>query len=268
MNAEYRHVRIDLGYDGTEFFGSQRQRDRRTVQQVVEEALGQLSNQDAQLAFAGRTDRGVHAVGQVASGQVSWRRDEESLRFALDSLTSADVSITGVDWVDERFHARFSALSREYRYRIWTGPLRPILVKRYSWQIRDSLDMAAMSSAAQLLLGGHDFSSFAGAGLGVPWNTVDCVRTVFHSEWRVLPNEWERDSSRAQVLEFEIRANGFLPHMVRNIVGSLVAVGRGLRSVEWFAAVLAERDRRLAEAPAPPNGLVLWSVKYPEQLAG
>ena len=268
MNAEYRHVRIDLGYDGTDFFGSQRQRDRRTVQQVVEEGLGQLTNQDVQLAFAGRTDRGVHAVGQVASGTVAWRRDEESLRFALDSLTPADVSITGVHWVDERFHARFSAATREYRYRIWNDPLPPILVKRYAWQIRESLDVTAMSNAARQLLGEHDFSSFAGAGLGVPWNTVDCARTVFHSEWRLLPNEWERDSSRVQVLEFGIRANGFLPHMVRNIVGNLSAVGRGLRSVDWFATVLADRDRRLAEAPAPPNGLVLWSVKYPERLAG
>jgi tRNA pseudouridine38-40 synthase len=268
MIAEYRHVRVDLGYDGTEFFGSQRQRDRRTVQQVVEEALSRLSSQDVQLAFAGRTDRGVHAVGQVASGKVVWRRDEETLRFALDSLTPEDVSITGVRQADEQFHARFSARSREYRYRIWNGLPPPILVKRYAWQVRADLDVALMSGAAELLLGDHDFSSFAGAGLGVPWNAVDCVRTVFQSEWRLLPNEWESDASGAQVLEFRIRANGFLPHMVRNIVGNLIAVGRGLRSLEWFASVLAERDRRLAEAPAPPNGLVLWSVEYPEQLAG
>ena len=268
MNAECRSVRIDLGYDGTEFFGSQRQRDRRTVQQVVEEVLGRLTNQDVQLSFAGRTDRGVHAVGQVASGKVFWRRDGESLRFALDSLAPTDVTITGVRWVEERFHARFSAVSREYRYRIWTGLPPPILVKRFAWPVRDSLDMAAMRTAARLLLGEHDFSSFAGAGLGVPWNPIDCARTVFHSEWRLLPIEWERASSSVQLLEFEIRANGFLPHMVRNIVGNLFAVGRGLRSVEWFATVLAEQDRRLAEAPAPPNGLVLWSVNYPERLAG
>ena len=261
-------MRIDLGYDGTAFYGSQRQRDRRTVQQVVEEALSRLSSREVELAFAGRTDRGVHAVGQVASGEVAWRRDDESLRFALDSLTPEDVTITGVRQADSQFHARFSARSREYRYRIWNGPVPPVLVKRYAWHVRTDLDVRLMSSAAELLIGEHDFSSFAGAGLGVPWSPVDCVRTVFQSEWRLSANDWERDVSEAQILEFRIRASGFLPHMVRNVVGNLFAVGRGQRSLEWFASVLAERDRRVAEAPAPPNGLVLWSVEYPEQLAG
>lgn len=265
MTAERRNLRIDLGYDGTDYFGSQRQSDRRTVQQVVEEALSQLSNQNVQIELAGRTDRGVHAVGQVASGEVCWKGGEESLRYALDSLTPDDVSILGVSRASERFHARFSARSREYRYRIWNGPYPPTLLKRFVWYARSDLDVAAMSDAAELLRGEHNFAAVAGAGLGVPWSAVDCVRTVLKSDWRTLPNEWEVGTHDSRLLEYRICATGFLPHMVRNIVGSLYAVGRGSRSIEWFASVLAEGDRRRAEAPAPPSGLVLWSVEYPEQ---
>ncbi|HEX3723875.1 MAG TPA: tRNA pseudouridine synthase A, partial [Nitrolancea sp.] len=225
MTAERWHFRIDLGYDGTDFFGSQRQRDRRTVQQVVEEALSRLSNHDVRIDLAGRTDRGVHAVGQVASGEVSWRGEEESLRYALDSLTPDDVSILGVSRASDRFHARFSARSREYRYRIWNGPYPSTLLKRYVWHCRDDIDIVAMSDAAELLQGEHNFAAFAGAGLGVPWSAADCVRTVFASDWRLVPNEWEVGTSGSRLLEYRIRATGFLPHMVRDIVGSLCAVG-------------------------------------------
>jgi len=260
MSAGARHVRIDLGYDGTAFFGSQRQSERRTVQRELEAALKQLTNQDVRLAFAGRTDRGVHAVGQVASGSVLWRRDDESLRFALDSLTPDDVSITGVRTVDEAFHARYSARSRVYRYRIWNGPTPPILVRRFVWHERAELNLAAMNVAAQCLIGEHDFASFAGDGLGVPGSGVDCTRTVLEATWRSIADQWEPGGT---IYEFEIRANGFLAHMVRNIVGNMCEVGRGRATPEWFEGVIARRDRRQAEAPAPPQGLVLWSVEYP-----
>src|SRR6185437_4323818 len=155
-------------YDGTEFFGSQRQPERRTVQQEIEAALKQLTSQDVGLAFAGRTDRGVHAVGQVASGSLVWPRDDESLRFALDSLTPDDISITGMRTVDEEFHARYSARSRVYRYRIWNGPTPPVLVRRFVWHERAELNLASMNAAAAQLVGAHDFASFAGDGHGVP----------------------------------------------------------------------------------------------------
>lgn len=260
MAAGVRRVRIDLGYDGTAFFGSQRQSERRTVQREIEAALKQLTSQDVRLAFAGRTDRGVHAVGQVASGSVVWRRDDESLRFALDSLTSDDISITGVRTVDEVFHARYSAQSRVYRYRLWHGPTPPVLVRRFVWHERAALNLSAMNVAAALLVGTHDFASFAGDGLGVPGSGVDCTRTVLAASWRTLTDQWEPGGT---LYEFEVRANGFLPHMVRNIVGNICVVGRGQARPEWFEGVIARRDRRQAEAPAPPQGLVLWSVEYP-----
>lgn len=260
MSAGLRHIRIDLGYDGTDFYGSQRQSKRRTVQQEIEAALARLTSRNVRLAFAGRTDRGVHAVGQVASGSLAWRRDDEALRFALDSCTPSDITITGVQTVDETFHARYSARSRVYRYRIWNGPVPPVLSRRFVWHERAELNLAAMSAAAEILIGEHDFASFAGDGHGVPGSGIDCTRTVLSAYWRSSLDQLEPGGT---IVEFEIRANGFLPHMVRNIVGNICEVGCGRATPEWFAGVIARRDRRQAEAPAPPQGLVLWSVEYP-----
>ncbi|HVX30529.1 MAG TPA: tRNA pseudouridine synthase A, partial [Nitrolancea sp.] len=183
-----------------------------------------------------------------------------ALRFALDRLTPDDISIIGVRTVGERFHARFSARSRVYRYRIWNGPTPPVLARRFAWHVRAELNLASMNRAAHWLIGEHDFSSFAGDGRGVPGSGADCRRTVFGAGWRSVANDWEPGGT---IVEFEIRANGFLPHMVRNIVGNLCKVGSGRATPEWFAEALEWRDRRLAEAPAPPQGLVLWSVEYP-----
>lgn len=262
MNATRRHFRIDLGYDGTDFFGSQRQREARTVQGVVEEALRSLSGEEVSISLAGRTDRGVHAVGQVASASIVWRRDEESLRYALDALTANDVSIRSVREVEPGFHARFDALEREYRYRVWNGSAPSILSRRFAWHIRDRLDVASMNDAATRLLGRLDFSSFAGAGLGVPSASADCARNLTYARWTTLDPVWERSTCGERLLEFRVRADRFLPHMVRNIVGNLVAVGRGNSSVDWFARVLAARDRTAGGAPAPPQGLTLWGVRY------
>lgn len=262
MNAERRHFRIELGYDGTDFFGSQRQREMRTVQSVVEAAICKLGGEEVSISLAGRTDRGVHAVGQVASASLKWRRDEESLRFALDVLTANDVSVRSVCEVGPRFHARFDAREREYRYRIWNGSAPSVFSRRFAWHVRDQLDVASMNDAAAMLLGRLDFSSFAGAGIGLPSGSTDCTRDLTYARWAVLDQVWERNSTEERLLEFRVRADRFLPHMVRNIVGNLVAVGRGSKSVDWFAKVLATRDRRCAGASAPPQGLTLWSVTY------
>ena len=264
MKATQRRVRIDLGYDGTDFFGSQRQRVVRTVQLVVEQTLSHLTGEDVTIALAGRTDRGVHAVGQVASGSVRWRQDVESLRFAVDSLTPNDVTIQAVRDVSDSFHARFDAQEREYRYRIWNARTPPTLLRRFAWHVRSELDVERMNTAAAMLIGRRDFSSFAGAGLGVPGSVVDCSRSLIAAEWRRIDQDWERGAADDCLLEFRVRADRFLPHMVRNIVGNLIEVGRGTKSVDWFTSMIAARDRRVADPPAPPHGLVLWSVAYPE----
>lgn len=233
------------------------------MQQVVEEALSRLTGSPATINLAGRTDRGVHAVGQVASTTIRWRRDAESLRYALDSLTPEDVSIIAVSEITEGFHARFDARSREYRYRVWNETAPPVLMRRYTWQVRQPLSVERMNEAAAILIGRNDFSSFAGAGLGVPGSPADCKRELSVAKWTDGPRGWERGNDDERILEFRVRADRFLPHMVRNIVGNLVEVGREARSVEWFANVLASRDRRAAAAGAPPQGLILWSVEYP-----
>ncbi len=263
MSTPDRHFRFDLGYDGTAFFGSQRQLEARTVQQVVEEALSRLTGRPVTLAFAGRTDRGVHAVDQVASGTIRWRKDAEALRFALDATTPDDVSVVDVREVNSEFHARFSARQREYRYRVWNAKVPATILRRFVWHVRSELNVDDLNRAAATMVGLHDFSSLAGAGLGLPESKVDCTRTVTLARWSVEPIMWEPAPIDGCLLEFRVRADRFLPHMVRNMVGNMVEVGCGARSVEWFESMFAASDRTVARPPAPATGLVLWSVEYP-----
>ncbi len=264
MDQDVRTFRIDLGYDGTDFWGSQRQPGRRTVQGELEAALAALTGQAAPVTLAGRTDRGVHAVGQVASVAVRWRRSPRELARGLDALTPDDLAVYGAHEVEEGFHARFSARRREYRYRIWEGERPPLLLRRYVWQVRRPLDLPAMQAAAASLVGRRDFAAVAGSGTGVPGAGVETTRRVRAAEWRVLPQRIEPTGREGRLLEFAIEADAFLPQMVRNIVGDLVAIGTGRRPIDWMASLLEARDRRRGEAPAPPHGLVLWRVSYDE----
>jgi tRNA pseudouridine38-40 synthase len=257
-----RPFRIDLGYDGTDFAGSQWQPGQRTVQAVVEQALEQLSGQPVRIALAGRTDRGVHAVGQVASGNIGWARSAADLARALQAVTPEDVAVYSVRQVDPVFHARFSACDREYRYRITTGDTPALLLRGVTWPVRRPLNLDRMSAATESLLGHRDFAAVAGSGLGVPGSAVNTVRTIRRAGWRELANPIERSG---QMLEFYIGGDAFVPHMVRNIVGNLVAIGQGQYPPEWLEELLQSRDRRQGAAPAPPQGLVLWQVRYPDE---
>lgn len=259
-----RQFRIDLGYDGTEFFGSQRQPGVRTVQGALEEALSRLSNRPARVTMAGRTDRGVHAVGQVAGVRLNWRGSTEALARALHATTPDDVVIYDAREVHERFHARFDARSREYRYRIWRGPRPPVLLRRAVWPVANALDVGAIRQGAETLRGQHDFASFAGAGLGTPESGVNTTRTIFDIAVAEWPERFEPGDDDGGIIELRIVANGFLPHMVRNIVGTLVEVGRGTSPPARVSELLGARDRRKAGPPAPARGLVLWNVDYGE----
>lgn len=259
MEEAGRTLRIDVGYHGGSFHGSQRQPGVRTVQEDLESALRELTGRSSPLALAGRTDRGVHAIGQVASGRVDWPRDLERLRFALDSLTGDDLVVRGVSEVGESFHARFSAIRREYRYRIRVAERAPVLTAGTVWWVREDLDLDAMNRAAALLVGERDFRSFTGKGFGSGESTRSTIRTVDLCEWRGLRDEFEPDG---RLIEFAIGADAFLPHMVRNIVGALIEIGAGRRDIDWLRSVSEQRDRRKAPPPAPPHGLVLWRVDY------
>jgi tRNA pseudouridine38-40 synthase len=259
--VQLRSFRFDLGYDGEAFFGSQRQSGVRTVQSEVEDAIRQVTGQRSRLAFAGRTDRGVHAVGQVATGTVQWSGDLEHLRYAIDSVTGADLRVYRVVEVDPEFHARFSARRREYRYRVFAGDLAPVLLRKLVWSVRTSVDLDLMNRAGGLLAGETDFKSFAGAGKGTEEANVETIRQLDVASWRRISETFEPGGD---VYEFRIVANGFLPHMVRNIVGAMVSVGTGNRTVDWFESLIEARDRTLAPPPAPPCGLILWAVEYDE----
>lgn len=258
-------LRLTLAYDGAAFAGSQIQPGMRTVQGVVESALATLDGRAVRAVFAGRTDTGVHALGQVAHADVRRERPMERWRRGLNGVLPPDVRVTNVEQVPDRFHARYDATGREYRYTIWNGEVQPPLLRGTSWHRRSPLDVGAMGEAARALIGEHDFAAFAGAGAGLPGGERPTVRTMRAASWAAA----QRAEAMAGVaLEFTIEGSGFLPHMVRNVVGSLVMIGAGGAPMEWMATLLRGRDRRLAAPTAPAHGLTLWRVRYDERAMG
>jgi tRNA pseudouridine38-40 synthase len=249
-----RRVRITLGYDGTDFVGSQSQPGQRTVQDELEGLLDRLTTRSGRTVFAGRTDRGVHAVGQVVSVDLGWRDSDDALRDAINALAPVDLVASRVETVADTFHARYDAVRREYRYRIVVDEAPPVLERRYVWWRRSGIDAARAADACQRYVGEHAFGTFAGSGRSQSWDAAKLVRRVDVCEWR------ECDGGRQH--ELRIVANGFLPQMVRNIVGAVVRVGTGAESPEWIDELIAANDRRVLGEAAPPQGLVLWQVAY------
>ena len=247
-----RTLKLTVEYDGTEFSGYQRQgQGERTVQSVLEAALKSLApREDLTLYGAGRTDIGVHALGQVISFQTESGLPLERWAIALNSLLPPDVAIAKAEEAAPEFHARFSAKQRTYGYLIWTRRTRSALWGRYSLHYRGDLDLSSMRQAAKPLVGVHDFAAFARQG-GNPGRTT--VRDLRRLSVRRVPNG----------LLVTAAANGFLRTMVRNLVGGLVAVGSGKVPAETLEEILASRDRVLNPiAPAAPQGLCLLRVDY------
>ncbi len=258
-------LRLTLTYDGAAFAGSQIQPGRRTVQGEIERALTTLDGQPVRAVFAGRTDTGVHAVGQVAHADVHRPREPETWRQGLNGILPPDVRVTNLSVVPDGFHARYDATWREYRYTIWNGEVQPPLARGTMWHRRTPLDVAAMDRAARALIGTHDFAAFAGDGKGGPGSDGGTVRTMRAAEWAA---ERRPEAIAGLALMFTIEGNGFLPHMVRNLVGSLVLIGMGDAPVNWMETLLLARDRRLAAQTAPPHGLILWRVRYGRERDG
>jgi len=246
-----RTIRMTVAYDGTEFAGFQVQTGRRTVQGVLETAIARVAGSPVRVAGAGRTDAGVHATGQVVTFPTESPLTPAVLQRATNGVLPEDVVVVDAGEAASGFHARFSARARGYRYTISNATERPVLDRRYVFQWRSYLDVAAMDEAAQLLVGCHDFAAFGGTlhGRERPTSTV---RTVFRLHF------W-RDGERVLL---DAAADAFLPHMVRNLVGTLVPVGMGNTTAKDVGAVLAGRDRRWAGVTAPPQGLCLTKVWY------
>jgi tRNA pseudouridine38-40 synthase len=263
------HFRLTLAYDGTDFAGSQVQPNQRTVQGELEDALEEIAAIPVRAIFAGRTDRGVHALGQVVAVRLpAWAATAHDLLRALNRRLPGDLGATDASPCGESFNPRFDAEWREYRYWITADVISPFL-GRYAWKRRSLLDAAAVQAGAKRLEGTHDFASFAGGGEGVPWSQRATKprgtrRTILRCDCREI---WTRvgpgSRESARVLEVRVAADGFLPHMVRNIVGALLDVGQGRRNPEWITDVVAGRDRRIGSVMAPAHGLTLTRVGFP-----
>lgn len=242
---------IGLEYDGSAFLGWQIQRQEPTVQSCVEQALARVADHEIRVTCCGRTDTGVHAVCQVAHFDSDAVRSERSWVLGLNSHLPAAASVLWIRQVDSDFHARFSAFSRSYRYIILNRWVRPALDARTKSWCRSPLDADSMHRAAQALLGEHDFTSFRASAC----QAQHAVREIQEISVR----------REGDIIQLDVTANGFLYHMVRNIAGSLIRVGRGDASSEWVGEVLEQRDRAQAATTAPPEGLYFLAARYPGQ---
>jgi tRNA pseudouridine38-40 synthase len=248
-------ARLDIAYDGSGFHGFAENPGVRTVAGVLREALEKVLGHRIELTGAGRTDRGVHAHGQVISFDAHAARfDPDALARSLNKLLGPAIAVRAAAVVDDSFDARFSATARVYRYRILNRPVHDPLLARRVWHVAPPLDLNALRLGADPLIGEHDFSSFCRkpdvADDGAPPSLRRDVRRV---RWSELGDD---------LLEFEIEGGSFCHQMVRSIVGTLVDMGLGRRKAGEMMGILAARDRGSAGRVAPPEGLVLWEVKY------
>ena len=249
ITEKLRTIRLTLEYDGSGYHGWQRQRNALTIQEVVETCLARLIGQEVRLHGSGRTDAGVHALGQVAHFRTESALPLAAFREGLNSLLPRDIVILEAEEAPEGFHARYGAKAKTYEYRILNRPVRSPLHLRRCWHLGQALDLDRMRQATRFIEGEHDFAGFQTSGSSVK-NTL---RRVVSASWEEGPGDRKY---------FRITASGFLRGMVRALVGTLVEVGWGKRQPNDMAALLAAKDRRLAGPAAPAGGLYLVEVRY------
>jgi tRNA pseudouridine38-40 synthase len=251
MNSNVRNLKLTIQYDGTDYVGWQRQADGVSIQGLLEDALAPIEGGPVAVHGAGRTDAGVHALAQVASVRVANTLEAPTIARALNAVLPPDVRIVGVEAMDPNFHARFSAMSKTYDYRIINAPLVSAFLHRYVWHVAQPLDIEAMRAAAAPLVGRHDFAGFQAAGSDVS----STERTIFELDI-------EDGGGFDLPLVLRITGDGFLRHMVRNITGTLVEIGTGRWDPWRMLSVLDSRDRSQAGPTAPAHGLILTNVAY------
>ncbi|WPK51951.1 tRNA pseudouridine(38-40) synthase TruA [Vibrio fluvialis] len=245
-------MRIALGieYDGTQYYGWQRQREVKSVQEELEKALTVIANHPVEVQCAGRTDAGVHGTGQVVHFDTTATRKTVAWTMGANANLPKNIAVRWAKEVPDDFHARFSATARRYRYVIYNHMFRPGIMSSGVSHYHGELDVERMHRAGQFLLGENDFTSFRAVHCQSrsPWRNIMHLNVTRHERYIVI----------------DIKANAFVHHMVRNITGSLIAVGRGEQEPEWIQWLLEAKDRRLAGATAKAEGLYLVDVDYPE----
>lgn len=258
-----KNFKITISYDGSQYAGFQRQKDLTTVQGVLEEALSRIAETDIKIAVAGRTDTGVHALGQVVSAKLPTNYTSDVIHSALNGNLPRDVRALEVVIVPINFHARHSALERRYKYIImnqkWSSPF----LESYTCHVPFLLDVSAMQEGAQYLIGTHDFSSFRAGGhdgksARCKLIELSCRRNDVNGIFPFVSD------NAGNLIVIETRATNYLHSMIRNIVGTLVEIGSGKRIPREMEVILEGKDRRLAGPPAPPQGLYLTDVIYPD----
>jgi tRNA pseudouridine38-40 synthase len=248
-----RTFKLLVSYDGTNYFGWQAQSGQRSVQETIEAAIARVTGQSVRILASGRTDSGVHALGQIVGVRLETRLTPEVLCRALNAVLPGDIAVLEASETHDGFHPTHKALRKRYRYLIHDGPVRDVFRRQYCWHFNQGrLDADAMHRSATPLIGAHDFSSFETSGS----RSKNSVRTIFDLSIRRGRGD-EQDW-----IAIEVEADGFLYNMVRTIVGTLVEVGRGVKPETWPAEVLRAADRRLAGPTAPPQGLFLVKVDY------
>jgi tRNA pseudouridine38-40 synthase len=244
-----RTIKLVIEYDGTNYQGWQVQPKGPTIQGTLEEKLRLLTGEPIQLIGSGRTDSGVHALGQVAHFKTQSQMHIGSMQKALNSLLPPDIVIQKIEEVEEGFHARRHSKSKVYEYRILNRNFRSAFHRGYVWYIPQELNLREMTKATKSLIGEHDFSAFRTVGS----STRTTVRRVIRAEWK---------RRRDGLICFEIEANGFLKQMVRSIIGTLVEIGKGRMNGVEFRKIMDSKDRKKAGPTAPAQGLFLKEVKY------
>lgn len=271
--------RVTLAYDGTDFSGWQVQPGELTIQGELQAALGKITGESPLPQSSGRTDAGVHALAQVASFALQAPIPEENLQRALNRILPSSIRVLETRTVRSSFHARHSAVAKTYEYRIFRGKVCPPFLSRYVLDCRWLMDFEALQQSAKFFVGEHDFLSFAATDPDLGSRALESdgdpapgpiprlrfqverpapgtVRTIFSSTWE------ERQSAAGDLLVYRVRGNGFLHHMVRNLVGTMLDAGRGHLELSEIPAILAARSRSAAGPTAPARGLFLHSVEY------
>jgi len=254
-----RNIRLLLAFDGTVYSGWQRQKNAPTVQGEIEECLLRMTEAKITLHGAGRTDAGVHALGMVANFRTDTRIPCPAFVRGLNCMLPPDIRILEATVMPDQFHSRFSAIGKTYRYTICTAPVQPPTERLYATHVPRQLDAVLIKTALNQIIGSHDFSSFEGTGS----RDLETDGFAGRGAMRILYQaEFTSEAMRPDTWFFRFTGNGFLRHMVRNLVGTLLLVGSGRITPDEFTAILQSRDRAQAGATAPAHGLLLEKVLY------